>query len=79
MGRIVYTFSVAEHSVADSKLKQWREEEVNISAMICMLIEDESTLVDHNNSLKKKILRLKDLTNHRRMTEDEWQQEFMMW
>ena len=79
MGRIVYTFSVPEHSVADSKLKQWRDENVNISAMICMLIEDESTLVDHNNSLKKKILRLKELTNNRRMAIEEWEKEFMMW
>jgi hypothetical protein len=79
MGRIVYSFSVPEHSVADQKLKAWKVMESNISAMLCMLIENEGDLSAHNEALKRKILRLKDLTNARKMTLHEWNEEFMMW
>ena len=79
MGRIVYSFSVAEHSLADQKIKAWKVMDTNISAMISMLIENEGDLSSHNESLKRKILRIKDLTNARKMTREEWEQEFMLW
>jgi hypothetical protein len=79
MGRIVYTFSVPEHSVADSKLKAWRVENINISAILCMLIEDSESIVMHNHALKQKIQTIKELTNDRRMTVDEWNECFGMW
>ena len=79
MGRVIYTISVPEHSVADSKLKAWRQENINISAILCMLIEESQDIVMHNNALKQKILRLKELTNDRRMTVDEWNECFGMW
>ncbi|GAG93826.1 unnamed protein product [marine sediment metagenome] len=79
MGRVIYTISVPEHSVADSKLKAWRDENINISAILCMLIEESEDIVMHNNALKQKILRLKELTNDRRMTVDEWNECFGMW
>ena len=79
MGRVIYTISVPEHSVADSKLKAWRGENINISAILCMLIEESQDIVMHNNALKQKILRLKELTNDRRMTKEEWDLCFGMW
>lgn len=79
MGRLVYSFSVAEHGLADQKIKAWKVMDTNISAMICMLIENEGDLSAHNEALKRKILRLKDLTNARKMTIDEWEEEFMLW
>jgi len=79
MGRIVYSFSVAEHGLADQKLKAWKVMEANISAMISMLIENEGDLTAHIENLQKKILRLKDLTNARKMTLEEWEREFMLW
>ena len=79
MGRVIYTISVPEHSVADSKLKAWREDNVNVSAIVCMLIEDSQQIVMHNNALQQKILRLKELTNDRRMTQEEWNECFGMW
>ena len=79
MGRIIYTISVPEHSVADSKLKAWKEENINVSAIICMLIEDIGEVVEHHNALKRKILHLKEITNDRRMTKEEWDQCFGMW
>ena len=78
MGRVIYTISVPEHSIADSKLKAWREENINVSAIVCMLIEDSESIVMHNNALQQKILRLKELTNDRRMTVDEWNECFGM-
>lgn len=77
MGRVIYTISVPEHSVADSKLKAWREENINISAKVCMLIEDSQQIVSHNDALLKKISRLKELTHLRQMTKDEWQECFL--
>ncbi len=79
MGRVIYTISVPEHSVADSKLKAWREENINVSAIVCMLIEDQGRLVEHHNALKQKILRIKELTNAREMTREEWDECFGMW
>lgn len=79
MGRVIYTISVPEHSVADSKLKAWREENINVSAIVCMMIEDAGDIVTHHNALKQKILRLKKLTNGRRMTREEWDECFGMW
>ena len=79
MGRVIYTISVPEHSVADSKLKAWREDNVNVSAIVCMLIEGSQQIVMHNNALQQKILRLKELTNDRRMTQEEWHECFGMW
>ena len=79
MGRVIYTISVPEHSVADSKLKAWRAENVNVSAIVCMLIEDQGRFVDMVEARNKKILRLKELTNDRRMTQEEWNECFGMW
>ncbi len=79
MGRVIYTISVPEHSVADSKLKAWREENINVSAIICMLIEEQGRFVDMVEARNKKILRLKELTNERRMSKEEWDECFGMW
>ena len=75
----MYSFSVAEHSLADQKLKAWKVMDTNISAMISMLIENEGDLSAHNESLKRKIRRLKELTNARKMSIHEWEEEFMLW
>ena len=80
MGRIIYTISVPEHSVADSKLKQWRHEGANISALVCLLIEEEGSTVDHLEAMKKKIQHLKELTDGgRAMEKDDWEIHFGMW
>ena len=79
MTRIIQSFSVPDGSVAHAKLKQWKDEGVNISAVVQMLIEQDGADMDHLERLKNKIRKLKDLTNHRKMTEEEWSREFMMW
>ena len=65
--------------MADAKLKQWKDEGVNISAVVQMLIEQDGADMDHLERLKSKIRKLKDLTNHRTMTREEWEREFMLW
>ena len=79
MTRIIQSFSVPDGSVAHAKLKQWKEDGANISAVIQMLIEQDGADMDHLERLKKKIRKIKDLTNHRQMTKEEWDREFMMW
>jgi hypothetical protein len=80
MGRIIYTISVPEHSVADSKLKQWRHDGANISAMVCLLIEEEGATVDHLEAMKRKIVHLKELTDGgRAMEREEWELQFGLW
>ena len=78
MTRIVQSFSVPDGSVAHAKLKQWKQDGSNISSIIQMLLEvDEMTHVTHVRSLRKKILRLKELTKDgRRFTLEEWEDEF---
>lgn len=79
MGRIIYTISVPEHSIADAKLKLWKENGTNISASVCMLIERDGVNVDRLEQLKRKIVSLKALTNARKMTSDEWELHFGLW
>ena len=79
MTRIIQSFSVPDGSVAHAKLKQWKDEGVNISAVIQMLIEQDGADMDHLERLKGKIRKLKGLTNHRKMTREEWEHEFMLW
>jgi len=79
MTRIVQSFSVPDGSVAHAKLKEWKEDGANISAIIQLLIEEENTQA-HLNAMKKKIMRLRDLTkNGSRMTKEEWENEFWAW
>lgn len=78
MTRIVQSFSVPDGSVAHAKLKQWKQDGSNISSIIQMLLEvDELTHVTHVRSLRKKILRLKELTKDgKRFTLEQWHDEF---
>ena len=65
--------------MAHAKLKEWKEDGANISAIIQLLIEEENTQA-HLNAMKKKIMRLRDLTkNGSRMTKEEWENEFWAW
>lgn len=79
MTRIIQSFSVPDGSIAHAKLKQWKEEGANISAIIQMLIEQSGADMDHLEALKRKVRDLANLTNNRRMTKDEWDTHFMMW
>lgn len=79
MTRIVQSFSVPDGSVAHAKLKEWKAQGSNVSTIIQMLIEEENTQA-HLDAMKKKIMRLRDLTkNGSRMTKDQWENEFWMW
>ena len=79
MTRIIQSFSVPDGSVAHAKLKQWKEEGANISAIIQMMIEGE----DHTAVIRArdlKILKLKDLTNDgKRLTKKEHDDIFFAW
>ena len=84
MTRIIQSFSVPDGSVAHAKLKQWKEDGVNISAVIQMLLEEEGGKVEHIEALKNKIRRLKELTKHTgsrhtSLTREQWELEFGMW
>ena len=79
MTRIIQSFSVPDGSIAHAKLKQWKEEGSNISAIIQMLIEQSGVDMDHLEALKRKVRDLSQLTNNRQMTKDEWDTHFMMW
>ena len=79
MTRIIQSFSVPDGSIAHAKLKQWKEEGSNISAIIQMLIEQSGADMDHLEALKRKVRDLAQLTNNRTMTKDEWDTHFMMW
>ena len=79
MTRIIQSFSVPDGSVAHAKLKQWKEDGANISAIIQMLIEQDGADVDHLQALQKKIRHLAELTNNRMKTREEWELNFMMW
>ena len=79
MTRIIQSFSVPDGSIAHAKLKQWKEEGSNISAIIQMLIEQDGVDIDHLEALKRKVRDLSRLTNNRQMTKDEWETHFMMW
>lgn len=79
MTRVVQSFSVPDGSVAHAKLKEWKEQGSNVSTIIQMLIEEENTQA-HLDAMKKKIMRLRDLTkNGSRMTKQQWEHEFWMW
>ena len=79
MTRIIQSFSVPDGSVAHAKLKQWKEDGANISAVIQMLIEGE----DHTAIIRaraKKILKLRDMTNDgKRLTKQEHDDIFFAW
>ena len=79
MTRIIQSFSVPDGSVAHAKLKQWKEEGANISAIIQMMIEGE----DHTAVIRArdlKILKLKDLTNDgKRLTKQQHDEIFFAW
>ena len=79
MTRVIQSFSVPDGSIAHAKLKQWKEEGSNISAIIQMLIEQSGADMDHLEALKRKVRDLSRLTNNRQMTKDEWDTHFMMW
>ena len=79
MTRIIQSFSVPDGSIAHAKLKQWKGEGSNISAIIQMLIEQSGADMDHLEALKRKVRDLAQLTNNRQMTKDEWDTHFMMW
>ena len=79
MTRIIQSFSVPDGSIAHAKLKQWKEEGCNISAIIQMLIEQSGADMDHLEALKRKVRDLARLTNNRQLTKDEWDTHFMMW
>ena len=79
MTRVVQSFSVPDGSVAHAKLKEWKAQGSNVSTIIQMLIEEENTQA-HLDAMKKKIMRLRDLTkNGSRMTKQQWEEEFWMW
>ena len=79
MTRVIQSFSVPDGSVAHAKLKQWKEDGANISAIIQMLIEGE----DHTAIIRardKKILQLRDLTdNGNSLTKQEHDDIFFAW
>jgi hypothetical protein len=79
MGRIIYTISVPEHSIADAKLKLWKENGTNISASVCMLIERGGVEVDRLEQLKRKIRTLKTMTDDKKLTKEEWELQFGLW
>jgi hypothetical protein len=84
MTRIIQSFSVPDGSVAHAKLKEWKDNGVNISAVIQMLLEEDGGKVDHIENLKQKIRRLKELTKNTGsrstpMTQEQWDIEFGMW
>lgn len=79
MTRIVQSFSVPDGSVAHAKLKQWKEMDANISAIIQMLIEEEQTEAQVQ-AMMKKIMRLKELTKDgKRMNKQQWDEIFWAW
>jgi len=80
MGRIIYTISVPEHSVADSKLKEWKASGANVSALVCMMIEEKGMEVDHIENLKKKLRRIARMTDGgKAMEKEEWDIELGLW
>tara|TARA_Y100001963_G_scaffold145210_1_gene218497 strand:- start:1137 stop:1391 length:255 start_codon:yes stop_codon:yes gene_type:complete len=81
MTRIVQSFSVPDGTIAHAKLKQWKEEGANISAIIQMLIEDNGQLVDHYNALKRKLRRVADQTRKypHAVNKDFWELELSWW
>lgn len=79
MTRVIQSFSVPDGSVAHAKLKQWKENNANISAIIQMLIEEEQTEAQVQ-ALKKKIMHLKQLTKDgKRMNKQQWDEIFWAW
>ena len=53
MGRLVYSFSVEEGSIAHRRIEQWKASKDNFSAFIVDLIEDTRAL--HIKALQKKV------------------------
>lgn len=79
MTRVVQSFSVPDGSIAHAKLKEWKAQGSNVSTIIQLLIEEENTQA-HLDAMKKKIIRLRDITkNGARMNKQEWEHEFWMW
>lgn len=58
MGRVVYSFSVPENSIANWELKKWRARGENVSLLVARLIEGDGTQVLHLE---------KELENQRRI------------
>ena len=53
MGRLVYSFSVEEGSIAHRRIEQWKASKDNFSAFIVDLIEDTRAM--HVKALQKKV------------------------
>lgn len=57
MGSYITTISVPEGSVAQAKIRQWKKEGGNISANICMMIEDQGDVHDVVRHLERELAR----------------------
>jgi hypothetical protein len=76
MGRVIHTIAVPEDSFCNAVLKKWRIEGVNISARVCMLIEESNHLTEKILALERKISYIMYMTNHRSLNREDWEEIF---
>lgn len=76
MGRVIHTIAVPEQSICNAILKKWRTEGVNISARVCMLIEEQNGLSEKVAGLQRKISYLKYMTNGTHLSREDWEDIF---
>ena len=76
MGRVIHTIAVPEESVCNAILKKWRAEGVNISARVCMLIEEQNHLSEKIGHLQNKLSYLKYMTMNKWLAAEDWREIF---